>query len=89
MLIPKGSKYPISKTVTKKTARANQSKFPITVLQGENDYADYDTIIGEHEITELPPGAKGQQKFTVDFNVDENGILNVKAYLVTDQPQAG
>ena len=81
MLIPKGSKYPISKRVVKRTARANQSKFPISVLQGENDYADYDTLIGEHEITEIPPGKRGEVKSTIEFAVDESGILRVKAYL--------
>ena len=89
VIIPKNSEYPIEVTRVKKTARANQSKFPISVLQGENDYADYDIVIGEHEITDIPPGAKGTVKTVVEFKVDESGILRVKAYLGDKLPQDG
>ena len=77
-------RYPCEKEVVKKTSEANQKSFPIIVLQGDNDYADFCVEIANTEITGIPEGPRGSQSFTCKFRIDEDGILHLSAHLNSD-----
>jgi molecular chaperone DnaK len=51
----------------------------IKVYQGERQLASDNRLLGRFELTEIPPSPRGVPQIEVEFNIDANGILNVKA----------
>jgi len=78
-LIERNTTIPVSKKEVFTTAADGQTSVGIHVLQGERDFARDNRTLGRFELTGLPPAPRGVPQIEVEFNIDANGILNVKA----------
>ena len=78
-LIEKNSTIPTSKSQTFSTAADNQTSVEIHVVQGERSMATDNKSLGRFILDGIPPSPRGVPQVEVSFDVDANGILNVKA----------
>lgn len=78
-MIPKNTTVPHSKTETFSTATDNQPAVTIRIAQGEFKQFTKNKILGNFDLTDIPPAQKGVPKIEVTFSVDNNSILTVKA----------
>jgi len=78
-LIERNSTIPTSKSQIFSTAADNQSAVDINVLQGERSMAKDDTSLGRFQLIGIPPAPRGIPQIEVTFDIDRNGIINVKA----------
>ena len=78
-LIPKNSTIPAQKTQLVSTVVDNQRTVKIHVLQGESPRARDNVSLGEFELTNIQPAAKGVPRIRVRFSIDANGIVHVSA----------
>ena len=79
VLIAANSPVPCEKTRTFLTASDNQTVVFIRVAQGESSRFAENTRLGELELSGLKPGTRGEVKILVTFELDADGILNVRA----------
>ncbi|MFH1832722.1 MAG: molecular chaperone DnaK [Candidatus Levyibacteriota bacterium] len=78
-LISRNSTVPISKSQVFSTAADNQTQVEINVLQGERPMATDNKSLGRFILDGIPPAPRGVPQVEVTFDIDANGILNVKA----------
>ena len=78
-LIPRNTTIPASRTEVFSTAADNQPAVDIHVLQGERPMAADNKTLGNFQLTNIPPAPRGVPKIEVTFDIDANGIVNVKA----------
>lgn len=78
-LIERNTTIPTSKSQIFSTAADNQSQVEIHVLQGEREMAADNKTLGRFILDGLPPAPRGVPQIEVTFDIDANGILNVKA----------
>ena len=78
-LIERNTTIPTSKSQIFSTAADNQSVVDINVLQGERSMAKDDTSLGRFQLVGIPPAPRGIPQIEVTFDIDANGIVNVKA----------
>lgn len=78
-LISKNSTIPTSKSQVFSTAADNQTQVEINVLQGERPMASDNKSLGRFILDGIPPAPRGVPQIEVSFDIDANGILNVKA----------
>jgi molecular chaperone DnaK len=78
-LIPRNTTIPHTKGETFSTAADNQTEVTIHVLQGEREFAKDNRTLGTFNLTGIAPAPRGMPQIEVEFNIDANGILNVKA----------
>jgi molecular chaperone DnaK len=78
-LIEANSTIPKRETQIFTTATDNQSSVEIHVLQGERPMARDNRTIGRFHLDGIPPAPRGVPQIEVTFDIDANGILNVKA----------
>ncbi len=78
-LIPRNTTIPTSKTETFSTAADNQTSVEVHVLQGERPMAADNRSLGRFMLDGIPPAPRGVPQIEVSFDIDANGILNVKA----------
>lgn len=78
-LIPRNTTIPTSKSQVFSTAADNQTSVEIHVLQGEREMATDNKSLGKFVLTGIPPAPRGMPQVEVTFDIDANGILNVKA----------
>ncbi len=78
-LIERNTTIPTSKSQIFSTAVDNQPSVEIHVLQGERDMAANNKTLGRFILDGLPPAPRGVPQVEVTFDIDANGILNVKA----------
>ena len=78
-LIDRNTSIPTSKNETFSTAADGQTSVEIHVLQGEREMATYNRTLGRFQLTGIPPAPRGVPQIDVSFDIDVNGILNVKA----------
>lgn len=78
-LIEKNTTVPTSKTQVFSTASDSQPSVEIHVLQGEREMAFDNKTLGRFILDGIPPSPRGVPQVEVTFDIDANGILNVKA----------
>lgn len=79
VLIPRNTTIPTSKSQVFSTAADNQPAVDIHVLQGERKMASDNKTLGNFQLTNIPPAPRGVPQIEVKFDIDANGIVNVKA----------
>ena len=78
-LIDRNTTIPTSKSQIFSTAADNQSAVDINILQGERSMAKDNTSLGRFQLIGIPSAPRGMPQIEVSFDIDTNGILNVKA----------
>jgi molecular chaperone DnaK len=78
-LIPRNTTIPTSKKEIFSTAQDNQNAVTIVVLQGERQMAADNRVLGRFDLQGIAPAPRGVPQVEVEFSLDPNGILNVKA----------
>ena len=78
-LIQKNTTIPTKANQVFSTAEDNQTAVTIHVLQGERDVAKANKSLGQFNLTDIPPSARGMPQIEVTFDIDANGILHVSA----------
>ena len=78
-LIPRNTTVPTSKNEVISTAADNQTSVEINVVQGERPMAQDNKSLGRFILDGIPPAPRGLPQVEVTFDIDANGILNVKA----------
>jgi len=78
-LIDRNTTIPTSKSQVFSTAADNQNQVEIHVLQGERDFAQDNKTLGRFILDGIPPAPRGIPQIEVQFDIDANGILDVKA----------
>ncbi len=89
VLIPRNTTIPTSKSEIFSTAADNQPAVDIHILQGERSMASDNKTLGRFQLTGIPAAPRGVPQIQVTFDIDANGIVNVKAKdLGTNKEQA-
>lgn len=78
-LIEKNTTIPASKSQVFSTAADNQTSTEIHIVQGERPMAGDNKSLGRFVLEGIPPAPRGVPQVEVTFDIDANGILNVKA----------
>ena len=78
-LIDRNSTIPCTKSQVFSTAEDNQTSVDVKVLQGERDFAKDNKLLGNFRLDGIPPAPRGVPQIEVSFDIDANGIVNVKA----------
>ena len=78
-LIERNTTIPTHKSEAFTTTRDNQTEVTIPILQGEQEFAKDNTLLGNVELTGIPPAPKDSAHIDVSFSIDANGTLEVSA----------
>ncbi len=78
-LIEKNTTIPTRKSQVYSTAQDNQPAVTIRVFQGEREMANDNKLLGQFDLTGIPPAPRGMPQIEVTFDIDANGIVNVHA----------
>ncbi len=78
-LVERNTTIPTSKSQIFSTASDNQPSVEIKISQGEREFAKDNRLLGEFHLDNIPPAQRGTPQIEVSFDLDANGILNVKA----------
>lgn len=79
VLIPRNTTIPTSKSQVFSTAVDNQPAVDIHILQGERPMASDNKTLGRFQLNNIPAAPRGVPQIEVTFDIDANGIVNVKA----------
>ncbi|TQJ57143.1 molecular chaperone DnaK [Streptomyces sp. SLBN-115] len=78
-IIERNTTIPVRRSETFSTAQDNQPAVDVVVLQGERERAADNRVLGRFQLTDIRPAPRGEPQIEVTFDIDANGILNVKA----------
>lgn len=79
VLIPRNTSIPTSKSQVFSTYSDNQPAVDVHVLQGERSMAADNKTLGRFVLDGIPPAPRGIPQIEITFDIDANGIVNVKA----------
>ena len=79
VLISRNTTIPTSKSQVFSTAADNQPAVDIHILQGERSMAADNKTLGRFQLSNIPPAPRGIPQIEVTFDIDANGIVNVRA----------
>jgi len=78
-LISRNTTIPTKKSQIFSTAADNQTQVGIKIFQGEREMAADNKLLGQFDLTGIPPAPRGHPQIEVTFDIDANGIVNVSA----------
>ncbi|KJY17143.1 MULTISPECIES: molecular chaperone DnaK [Streptomyces] len=78
-IIERNTTIPVRRSETFSTAEDNQPAVDVVVLQGERELAADNRVLGRFQLTDIRPAPRGEAQIEVTFDIDANGILEVKA----------
>jgi molecular chaperone DnaK len=78
-VIQKNTTIPTKTSQVFSTAEDNQPAVTIKVYQGERELAQYNKLLGEFDLTGIPPARRGTPQIEVTFDIDANGIMKISA----------
>jgi molecular chaperone DnaK len=78
-LIERNTTIPTSRSQVFSTAADSQTSVEVHVLQGEREMARDNRTLGRFHLDGIPPAPRGTPQIEVTYDLDANGILNVKA----------
>ncbi|MCL1964908.1 MAG: molecular chaperone DnaK [Firmicutes bacterium] len=78
-LIDRNTTIPTQKSQIFSTAADGQTTVEVHVLQGEREMAAHNKTLGRFQLTGIPPAPRGVPQIEVTFDIDQNGIVNVRA----------
>ncbi len=78
-IIKANSTIPVTKTEVFSTAVDNQPSVDIRIVQGERSMAADNKLLGDFQLSDIPPAPRGVPQIEVSISIDANGIMNVKA----------
>jgi molecular chaperone DnaK len=78
-IIPRNTTIPTKKSEVFSTAVDGQTNVEIHVLQGEREMSNDNKSLGTFRLDGIPPAPRGVPQIEVTFDIDANGILNVRA----------
>ena len=79
VLVPRNTTIPTSKSETFSTASDSQPAVDIHVMQGERKMARDNRTLGRFQLAGIPAAPRGVPQIEVAFDIDADGILNVRA----------
>jgi len=79
LLINSNTTIPTKKSQVFSTAADNQTQVGIKVFQGEREMANDNKMLGQFDLSDIPPAPRGKPQIEVTFDIDANGIVNVSA----------
>ena len=78
-IVERNTTIPTSRSQIFSTAADSQTSVEVHVLQGEREMAKDNRTLGRFHLDGIPPAPRGMPQIEVSFDLDANGILNVKA----------
>lgn len=89
VIIPRNVTIPVTKSDIFSTVGDMQTKVSIEVYQGESHNVNDNHFLGEFMIRDIPPKKQGKEKIEVEFSYNINGLLEVKATILSTGQEAG